>query len=144
MDLSLSLEEEKKKKPLKLFSRVSWWFHINWIPSFSSSHVRLSHAFSFSFDLPFINRQYVNSPRGEQAVLAVYGATTACNGPSGSPASIQLNNQIVRRLCLGLIGLCKSSVHVVCVWLERLWPWDVLWLQCCEWRLWLFHTSKMV
>ena len=103
---------------LNVFSRVSQWFHINWIPALSSSHVRRLHAFSSPFDLPFINRLYVNSSRGEQNVLAFYSAPTGCNGPSGSPASIQLNNQIVRRLWLRLIRLSKSSVHVVCVcWL---------------------------
>lgn len=118
MDLSHSSEEEKKKKKtspagLNVFSKVFWWFHINSVPALSSSHVRLSHAFSFPFDLPFISRQYVNSPETERAVLAVYSAPTGCNGPSGSPAAIQLNNQIVGRLYLRLIRLSKSSVHVL-------------------------------
>lgn len=113
------IPQRRKREPspagLNVFSRVSWWFHINSIPALSSSHVSLMHAFSFPFDPPFINRLYVNSPRGDQNVLAVYSTTTGCNGPSGSPASIQLNNQIVKGLCLGLIRLSRSSVHVVCV-----------------------------
>ena len=118
------IPQRRKRKPsqagLNVFSVLSWWFHINSIPALLSSHVRLLHAFSFPFDLPFIKRQYVNIPGGEQAVLAVYStvsAPTGCNGPSGSAAAIQLNNQIVRRLWLGLIRLSKSRVHVVCVWL---------------------------
>lgn len=71
--------------------------------------------FPFAFDLPFINTQFVNRPRGERALLAVCSAATGCNGPSGSSAATQLNNQIARGLCLGLILLSKSSVHVECV-----------------------------
>ena len=117
---------------LNVFSKVSQWFHINSVPALSCSHVRLSHAFSLPFDPPFINRQYVNSSRGEQVVSAVWSAHTGCNRRSGSAASIQLNNQIARRLCLRLIRLSKSSVQAVCVWLWRLgivFIMTMFWLQ---------------
>ena len=108
-------------------------FHINSVPALSCSHVRLSHAFSLPFDPPFINRQYVNSSRGKLVVSAVWSAPAGCNRRSGSAASIQLNNQIVRRLCLRLIRLSKSSVHAVCMWLWRLGMFS-LW-QCFDCRL---------
>lgn len=115
--LSLSVEKEKKDLPSCFPESLSSSLLTQYL---SSSHVRLSHPFSLLFDLPFINRQYVYSPRGEQALLAVYGASPGCNGPSGSPASIQLNNQIIRRLCPRLISLCKSSPRELCVAPETL------------------------
>lgn len=69
--------------------------------------------FPFLFDLFFISRQYVNIPRGEQADLAVCSTPAGCNGSSGTPAAIQLNNQIVKELWVRLIRLSKISVHSV-------------------------------
>lgn len=94
---------------LAVFQRFLAVPYLPFHPTMCSSYMH----FPFLFDLFFISRQYVNIPWGEQADLAVCSTPAGCNGSSGTPAAIQLNNQIVKELWVRLIRLSKISVHSV-------------------------------